>query len=473
MKNILKIICPVLLSLLLETPGLPQGFQYNGPGFDEGFFFPIGWSADGKRLAYGMFYTEGNSQIGEDIIYFKVGVQDLVTDDILWQSDKTWTSSDAGYPGSAKDAWNMANQEMPNGITVELEKIGISMPASSVYFTGEANNQFYTIPFPVGSDEITISTEPKVGDEEIQDVPAEPIMGSASKTYQVNILSRNLGEKKISEGQIPAYAHVFVRGFVLNPDQSRIAIILHKSGRFNHPEFDTSISEYLVVGSHLRAGFKIVPKGFNYEGPEDDNYLFAIGWSKDGKRLAYGMYENKQSQVEDERLSYLSVIVHDLVKDSLIWHTADMSSSGNPDFASSAKQAWIKFDKASDLDGILRNYGIESASPDAILFNDTQTGNTIKTESDMLTVDISISENPAGYSQNFEVHVTSSILGKKTVSGGEIPIFRMGVAMNGYILNPDQSWAAIILRLYGGAEYDDEYFIVGCHMKAGFKITGK
>jgi hypothetical protein len=65
----------------------------------------------------------------------------------------------------------------------------------------------------------------------------------------------SLGEKKISSGRMPGYCNMFVRGFMINLDGSRIAVILYKSGYFNHPEFNTSVSEFIVVGSHLKAGF--------------------------------------------------------------------------------------------------------------------------------------------------------------------------------------------------------------------------
>ncbi|HLF34133.1 MAG TPA: hypothetical protein VI583_07845 [Cyclobacteriaceae bacterium] len=214
-------------------------------------------------------------------------------------------------------------------------------------------------------------------------------------------------------------------------------------------------------------------QGFHYEGPGNDNYLFAIGWSKDGKRLAYGMFNNYESAISDERISSISIIIHDLVKDSLIFHTADVSSSGNPDYASTAKQAWLRFDKGSNLNGWLRKFGIETASSNAVLFDGTQPGNTITTDNDLLTVDIRVSENPGGYANKFEIRVNSRNLGEKTVASDEMPAYRSWVTMNGYILNPDRSRAAIILSLHGGAEMDSEYFIVGCHLKAGFKMTEK
>ena len=230
MINPIKKISFLFLSFILLSTGYSQNFNYPGPGFDEAFLFPIGWSNDGKRLAYGMFTSESNAQVGDDIYSLKINVLDLVSDAMLWQVDKSWFGSDADHPGSAKDAWNTVNQETPEGLNAQIESYGIGVLASSANFTGSDDDQICTIPLSRSNDEITLIIYEEDAGEEIQ-------MG-ASISYEIEARSRNLGEKKIAEGRIPSYCHVYIRGYMFNPDESRIAIILHKRGHFNHPEFD-------------------------------------------------------------------------------------------------------------------------------------------------------------------------------------------------------------------------------------------
>ncbi|HLF34134.1 MAG TPA: hypothetical protein VI583_07850 [Cyclobacteriaceae bacterium] len=259
MKKIFRLTGLILFSFIESFTCMSQGFQYEGPGFDEAFFFPIGWSQDGKRLAYGFFESYGNPQIGEDISNIEVKIIDLVTDEIIWQANQSWPSSDHEYPSTAAQAWPLLNRETPAGINTELINYAIEVPAASANFTGEADFQYYTIQYLIRNDEISIRIDIEEP-EETTEMPMDPTMMSSAKPYSIFLESRNLGEKKISEGWTPSYSQIYVRGYVINPDESRIVILLHKYGRFNHPEFDTEVSEYLVVGGHLRAGFKFIPK---------------------------------------------------------------------------------------------------------------------------------------------------------------------------------------------------------------------
>jgi len=229
-----------------------------------------------------------------------------------------------------------------------------------------------------------------------------------------------------------------------------------------------------MIGSILLSVLLASPcisQGFHYDGPEDNKWFFAIGWSKDGKRLAYGRYKNEQSPVSDERICNMSVVIQDIVKDSTLWVNAKDWSSSDSDFPQSAKQAWLYFDNLSHINEEVWRHGIEVVSPDAMI--NEVSGNTIYLENDLLTVDTKVFENDNEYFKKFEVRVTSKNLGEKVITSGEIPHYREGITLEGYMFNPDKSRMALILSEVGGAEYDPQYFIVGCHLRAGFIMTGK
>jgi hypothetical protein len=217
----------------------------------------------------------------------------------------------------------------------------------------------------------------------------------------------------------------------------------------------------------------------NYDGPEENELFridenisyYVIGWSKDGRRIAYGTYKDFQSPVSDERFRSMAMIIHDLVKDSTITVIAQDWSSPNSDFPESPKQAWLYVNQSSAINEEIQHYGIEVSPPGGI--SDEVSGNRITLENDLLTVDIRVFESENGYSKKFEVHVSSEKLGGKIITSGEISLYREGITLEGFVLNPDKSRAAIFLGIHGGAEYEPEYFVAGCHLRAGFVVTEK
>src|SRR4030042_3854854 len=149
-------------------------------------------------------------------------------------------------------------------------------------------------------------------------------------------------------------------------------------------------------------------QGFHYDGPEDDKLFFIIGWSKDGKRLAYGMYKSDYNPIMEKRICKNSVIIQDLVMDSIIWVNAKDWSSSNSDFPESARQAWVYFNILFNVNEELWRHGIEVPSHDAII--DIVSGNIMPVKNDSLTVDIKVFENDNGCSKKYEVHVISKNL---------------------------------------------------------------
>ena len=240
------IIC--LLVVLTAAPIVSQDFHFSGP-VDEGFF-PIGWSEDGTRFAYGWFATQRMITNGSQLT---VIVQDLVTDEVLWQGGETWEESNVGGPGGgavapmkAPAAW----QQLSGAIHEQLAIHAITRP--------DSGGGLHTFPMENG-DSIQVYFD--VWER-------EGLVG-----YQVRAFSRNRGEKRISgesfdpgatvsreEGALSVTARPYdpeieirVRGYVLNAHGTRMAVILSmitSPGR-HYPVFQ-------AIGCHLHAGFKTV-----------------------------------------------------------------------------------------------------------------------------------------------------------------------------------------------------------------------
>ncbi|HOX47236.1 MAG TPA: hypothetical protein PK668_26820 [Myxococcota bacterium] len=187
----------------------------------EGGFFSLGWNAKGTRFAYGWFATTIMISNGSRIA---LAVQDVVEDKELWQGGQTWDQGNAGGgeegydPRTLDKAW----EEVAASAVAGLQAQGIrrAPPAPPSAF-----------PLARGGDSIRV------------EVQADP----DKNTFEVWAVSDKLGRKKISSGE--SFDQVQVEGYYLNPDGSRMAVVINVGMRGAYPG-------YQVIGCHLRAGFK-------------------------------------------------------------------------------------------------------------------------------------------------------------------------------------------------------------------------
>jgi hypothetical protein len=227
MKNFLSSQIAITLLVLVAFPCTSQDVRYSGPPDDTGFF-PIGWSLQGTRLAYGWFETTQMISNGSSI---SVVVQDLITDEILWHGGNTWDEGNVGeggdnyYPTSATKAWELLGTDVHE----QLFRTGIQTePAEGVS----------SFPYSNG-DQIRVEVKQEEGNTH----------------YQVFAYSDNFGDKMLTEGEKDdPYNNITLEGYVLNPNRSRIAVI------FNQRSFSRPYSNYWVIGCHLHAGFKKTAK---------------------------------------------------------------------------------------------------------------------------------------------------------------------------------------------------------------------
>lgn len=224
-----RVVMSVLLGILAIAPCVGQDF--NPP--EEAGFFPIGWSEDGAAFAYGWFAT---SIMIQNSSHLQIVIQDLVTDEILWKGGETWEESNVGgpedtsppaprYPGKAWDLYYETAAEA-------LHAYGIME---------EGGTPFTSSPLVEGDSlwaEIVLMGE-------------DPVVGiPAGAFYEVYAYSANRGEKRISGGETAPDIEMEVAGYVVNPQGSRMAVVLQIVS------FVSRYPVYEVIGCHLKAGFE-------------------------------------------------------------------------------------------------------------------------------------------------------------------------------------------------------------------------
>jgi hypothetical protein len=196
-----------------------QVVGYDGP-WEEDTFFPIGFSSDGNKFAYGWFEITQMISNGSAI---SIKVQDLVTDKIIYQFREDWDEGNVGpeaagyYPTDAKEAWDHIAEE----VNKKFAKLDIRGGA------GEG-----VLPLPVGDLGLNV---------EIREGEGEP-------GYGIIAYSENLGEKMIHYSPDMYIGDMQIVGYVWNPSGTRIGVIMNTIT-------GTPYSDYWVIGCHVSSGF--------------------------------------------------------------------------------------------------------------------------------------------------------------------------------------------------------------------------
>lgn len=241
-------LCVFLLPALALTPCFQQSMEYgyDGPG-DEDEFFAIGWSEDGKDFAHGLFKR---TKIGsfEDAYYERtlmVEIHNLVRDTCYFHEEKTWNEKEGDFPSTARGAWKLYADE--SEINLRFKWMGIRVLSRKGEFFKELKSP--TVSFQMeNGDRITIDI--RKSDCEYHDG-----YGADECVFKIFVVSEKLGEKVLSTFSRFDDFPIYVYGYVYNPDQSRMAVIIHE-----YDEDRNSIRREWVMGCHMRAGFKMTGK---------------------------------------------------------------------------------------------------------------------------------------------------------------------------------------------------------------------
>lgn len=219
-----------LLVVLSLVPCFGQDFS---PPEDAGFF-PIGWSENGEVFAFGWFAT---SIMINNSSHLQIVIQNLVTDEVLWQGWKDWEESNVGGP---EDTSPPAPRSPGKAWELYYETAGEVLSAYEIMVEG--GTPFSSSPL-VDGDSLRAELVP---------VGEDPEMGiSAGTFYEVFAYSSNRGEKRISGGEVEPGLEMEVAGYVVNPHGSRMAVVLRKI-----VPYISRYPTYEVIGCHLRAGFE-------------------------------------------------------------------------------------------------------------------------------------------------------------------------------------------------------------------------
>ena len=193
--------------------------RYEGPRDDDSFF-PIGWSQNGRLVAYGWFETTQMISNGSRIM---IKVQDVVTDKVIYQHGKTWDEGNAGpgleeyYPTSARRAWEIISDH----VNPKLLELGIQPGAGA------------------GVQSFPMEEDPFIRIE---------IRGYQEPGHSIWAGADTLGEKRISGGESEP-DNINIQGYLWNPQGTRIAVVI------NTLDFNMPYSDFKIVGCHISSGF--------------------------------------------------------------------------------------------------------------------------------------------------------------------------------------------------------------------------
>lgn len=215
---------------LTLAPAMHERFKENLPGVAGVFvidaeFIPLGWSSNGRYFAYVL--EPGDEACG--CYLYKVNIQDLVTDKILW------TKSQEGASG---DDWSYTWKEHQSVFETAFLEYGIDTKVSGTFFPGRTTRD---ISFSVDK---TMKVMPDYSN----------IAGIGA--YTIKAQSTSLGGKTLHSRELnfPYMYDVDVMGYIQGPDKDRVAMIVGQVWR--GWEGPPNTTRFEIVGAHLETGFK-------------------------------------------------------------------------------------------------------------------------------------------------------------------------------------------------------------------------
>ena len=198
--------------------------------------------------------------------------------------------------------------------------------------------------------------------------------------------------------------------------------------------------------------------------------VHSLGWSKNGKILAYRAYFLSNAI---SRHSYFNLEATDIVSDKVVWNFSKSWDDGNegegatitersPD---SGEEAWQGVSEEVLIG--LSKLGINALSDPS--FNQPYSVFPFQLKEDEFAVALSESEEDNSY----KIVVTSKQKGTKTVftkQKGEGEIIQVDVL--GYFMNPQKDRIAIVFREISFSANSSSYYVTGCELYSGFEADG-
>ena len=215
---------------LTLAPAMHERFKENLPGVAGVFvidaeLIPLGWSSDGRYFAY--VIEPGDEACG--CYLYKVNIQDLGTDKILWSQSSE---------GSSSGDWAFTWKENKQTFEAAFAQYGIDSKAAGTFYPGQTARD---IDFTVDK---TMKVMPDYSD----------IAGVG--IYTVKAQSESLGSKTLHSDELnfPFMYDVDVMGYIEGPNKDRVAMVIGQVWRgWEGPPNTTSFE---IVGAHLKTGFK-------------------------------------------------------------------------------------------------------------------------------------------------------------------------------------------------------------------------
>jgi hypothetical protein len=191
----------------------------------------LGWTNEGKILAYRSFYLSDAISRHSTIT---VQIVNIVTDEVLWSFKRDWDEGNAGQegtetsPATGAEAWTIVAEEVTS-YTAAYNIVPGEEP--------ESHESYGTFPF--GGDIVAYSAGVTVSPKD--------------NSYTVVASSSADGEKTLIQKQREPgdFSEVSVVGYFMNPQSDRIAIIVKESP-------PNPVIYYYVTGCSLKTGFKAV-----------------------------------------------------------------------------------------------------------------------------------------------------------------------------------------------------------------------
>lgn len=198
------------------------------------------------------------------------------------------------------------------------------------------------------------------------------------------------------------------------------------------------------------------------EMPKDDVHL--LGWSKDGKILAYRVFALSEAIA---RHSYLNVVVVNLVDDKVVWSFSKNWQEDNvggdeseaESSPTSGEEAWERV--ASVVTPVIDSFNLDD--PSELSIDDSYDVFPLETEDGSFDIDVQSTE------QDVHVAVVKDNTSRKKIYEEKLePGMMVEASVSGYFVNPQRNRIAVIVREFSFSMNNNFYSITGCLLTSGF-----
>ncbi len=218
-----------------------------------------------------------------------------------------------------------------------------------------------------------------------------------------------------------------------------------------------------VIASLVFAFVPLSAEPFYYYAEElNGSGLFPVGWTKDGRFFAYGVW---RESMQIARHVDLSIQVQDLVTDEIAWSffkSWDESLMGGPEDTTpyppgSVSEAWGIV--GDEIDANLQRLGIQHA-----MLGMQELPYVIYDTDDTISVEIAMKGE-----LEYDVRARSKKLGVKTIYSGKKGMDDDELRVIGYVPAPGGLRIAVVLESAPLGMPLTSLIVIGCNVKSGYK----